>query len=120
MTALRFPFRLAHPSTPKVTVWLHPSSAAERHADLAQELLGTGCGRVRKVAPHQLGQMTYARATSVGVSVRLGARGRKSWPRILSPEGRGGSPACRLYSERAARAPSPLGEKVPEGRMRGP
>src|SRR5262245_27234667 len=74
----------------------------------------------RKVAPHQLGQMTYARATSVGVSVRLGARGRKSWPRILSPEGRGGSPACRLYSERAVRAPSPPGAPAPEGRMRGP
>src|SRR5262245_60216427 len=72
----------------------------------------------RKVAPHQLGQMTYVRAIPVGARVQLGARGRKSWPRVLSPEGRGEAPGS--YSARAARAPSPLGEKVPEGRMRGP
>src|SRR4029453_12308633 len=45
----------------------------------------------------QLGQMTYARAISVGVCGRLGDRGRKSWPRVLSPEGRGGTGALRRY-----------------------
>src|SRR5262245_25433035 len=43
----------------------------------------------RRVAPHQLGQMTYSRAIPVGVRARVGARGRKSWPRVLSPKGRG-------------------------------
>ena len=46
----------------------------------------------KEIAPHQLGQMTYARAIPVGVCMQLGARGRKSRPRVLSPKGERGTP----------------------------
>ena len=45
---------------------------------------------VKKVAPHQFGQMTYSRALELCAYGPRSARGRKSWPHVLSPEGRGG------------------------------
>src|SRR2546423_15660491 len=43
----------------------------------------------REVPPHQFGQMTYGRAIEAEFAVCVGARARKSWPHVLSPEGRG-------------------------------
>ena len=54
-----------------------------------------GPSRAKKeVPPHQLGRMTYGRAPNVSTSCSQRARDRKSWPRALSPTGRGG--ACML------------------------
>jgi len=58
-----------------------------------------GARGVEKVAPHQFGQMTYGRSLKVCACGSRSVRGRKSWPHILSPEGRGGgarpSPSSR-------------------------
>ena len=43
-----------------------------------------------EVPPHQLGQMTCDRVGNVGGGLAVGVSGRKSWPRVLSPKGRGG------------------------------
>jgi hypothetical protein len=48
-----------------------------------------GAFSVRKVAPHQLGRMTYSRAIDLLASGSRTVRGRKSWPRVLSPEPQG-------------------------------
>ena len=47
--------------------------------------------RRKEVAPHQLGQMTYGRAIDVVASGSRTLRGRKSWPRVLSPDGERGA-----------------------------
>ena len=43
----------------------------------------------RKVAPHQFGQMTFGCAIDVIRCGKRALRSRKSWPHVLSPEGRG-------------------------------
>src|SRR2546425_3360736 len=43
----------------------------------------------KKVAPHQFGQMTYGRAIKVEAAAERSGRARKSWPNVLSPDGRG-------------------------------
>jgi hypothetical protein len=43
----------------------------------------------RQLPPHQLGRMTYGRASSAVLSFTCSARAHKSWPRVLSPRGRG-------------------------------
>ena len=42
-----------------------------------------------KAPPHQFGRMTYDRAFGDMMHSTGQARGRKSWPHVLSPEGRG-------------------------------
>src|SRR4029450_3016377 len=90
--------------------------------------------------------MTYDRAIKVAAAVRKEFRGRKSWPRVLSPMGRGdtqgrgrgsllplGKVPRRAEGSPPAgggpRVPAPLGEGAPSsrrlasgetGRMRGP
>src|SRR5207302_4622103 len=39
--------------------------------------------------PHQFGRMTYGRAVQVEWVICVRTRARKSWPHVLSPEGRG-------------------------------
>ena len=70
-----------------------PSPLGEKVARRADE----GALQAEKVAPHQFGQMTYVRAISAGANFQRGARGRKSWPHVLSPRER----------EQTAAAPHP-------------
>ena len=44
---------------------------------------------VEEVAPHQFGRMTYGRAIESIACGYEDCRGRKSWPHVLSPKGRG-------------------------------
>ena len=59
----------------------------------------------RKVAPHQFGRMTYDRAFMRPPVAKVGARDRKSWPHVLSPEGRGKNRLCPLQITRAGIVP---------------
>ena len=51
-------------------------------------------GASEKVAPHQFGPMTYGCAMEVPPDFFRRVRSRKSWPHVLSPEGRGGESDC--------------------------
>src|SRR5205814_5500280 len=47
--------------------------------------------------PHQFGRMAYDRAMDVSDRCTVEARGRKSWPHVLSPRRRGGSRPEEVY-----------------------
>jgi hypothetical protein len=74
---------------------LSPWGEGARRAD--EGAFGSG----RKVAPLQFGRMTYGLAIRVRVCGSVNERGRKSWPHVLSPEGRGGTDG-RVYEHIAS------------------
>src|SRR2546430_9056777 len=78
------------PSSPRTRHPFSPWGEGARRADEGAFLLRS------KVPPRQCGRMTYGRIVKAYERGDVAACGRKSWPHVLSPEGRGNGERIRF------------------------